>query len=356
MDSSTDFSSSTSIPNQSKSTAEDPSFDNTSNFQTYGHGDNFDLVLSFPCTENFPYRCPTSVVTLLVFLLGIIGNTAVIVIMKRKRLFRKTSHMCILILAINDSWSLLCNITREFVLYPNLDYFRLKFGFFEPFCVIFFVLFYTPYLCSSINIVFMAYERYILVTNPLEYMKTHTTKRAVFRALIAFITFLIINTSYAIVMSETSKCPDYLFYSEYYAFISVPFIVLSSVLLLLFHCLKIVKLSKLQILGTKHLRNAQSHWRMTKIVYVIVIIYILSQIPYVVYDIISTCDTFGLFVWPEKNYAILLEYGIVIFLMNYAVNPFIYWLTPLRCNCNPKSLQSTSDTSNTISTIGSPDS
>lgn len=298
-----------------------------------------------PCTVNFPYECPVTVIVLLIVLLGIIGNTAVLVAMKRQRLYKKTSHMCILILALSDILALLVNIAREFVFYPNIDYFDAVYGFPEAFCIVFFVLVYSPYIFSSVNVVFMAYERYVLVTNPLVYHETHTAQRAACRALIALIVILIINLIYAIIMSDRSECPDYLLHSEYYAFISVPLIVFSSFLLMFFHCVKMVKLSKSQSMKERYTINMRKYSRMTKIVYIIVIIYILSQIPYVVYDIVSTCETFELIEWSEENYETILEVGIVIFPVNYAVNPFIYWLTPVNWGCRVKSSSFTCRTS-----------
>lgn len=285
----------------------------------------------YPCSPDYSYNCPVTVLALTITLLGVVGNLAVIITMVRQRRYRVTSHSCILVLAVNDLVSLLCNTSRECIYFPNQSYFVHTYGASSTFCITFFVVNYTPYQCSCWNVVFLAYERYVLMTRPLVYMHTHTPKLVIIRALVAFTITTLINLCYSIVMTNLSKCPEFILHPSYYALISVPSIFTSFVFLVFFHFSKVSKIRKMKLLEGRHTQIRKKFSRMTNIVYVIVIIYILSQIPYLLFDVVTTYETFTFKIWSLETFDIVLHVGIVVFLLNYAVNPFVYWITPLRC-------------------------
>jgi hypothetical protein len=275
-----------------------------------------------------------AVIAIVIATLGITGNIAVIVSLIRKKLYRKTSHMSILVLAVTDVLCLLVIIIRECVYFPNEFYIVEKFGFSNAFCIALFVFNNTPYLSSCWNVVFLAYERYVLVTNPLVYINVHTPKVVVIRALVAFALVTIVNLVYAlitVVATGIGKCPDFVLLPLHYGFVTFPMISTALFSLIFFHCSKVSKLRKSTQLKGRHARNEQRFPHMTTIVYIIVIIFIVSQIPYLIFDVISIFEHFELMAWPFEYLDILLHISIIVFLINYASNPFIYWITPLRC-------------------------
>lgn len=301
------------------------------------------VTFILPCSPDFPYSCPITVIALSIVLVGTVGNLAVIGTLIRQKLYKKTSHMCILILALTDLLSLLLNATRECLYFPNEDYFIQTYGLSDRFCIAFFVANNTPYLGSCWNVVFLAYERFVLVTNPLVYMESHTYRYAAIRGFVTLVILTIINFCYSLIMTELSKCPGFILHPSYYAFISVPTIVFALFLLLYFHCAKIRKLKRINSLEGRHVRNMPNLSNMTGTVYVIVIVFIVSQIPYLIFDVISIYESFVYVSWPLEYYDIILHVSIIVFLINYSINPFIYWITPLRTKFKRiKNLQPTS--------------
>ncbi|XP_056006911.1 neuropeptide Y receptor type 6-like [Ostrea edulis] len=315
---------------------------------------NFPSSFVFPCSPDFPYLCPVAIIAIVISTLGIIGNIAVIASMVKEKLYRKTSHMSILVLAVIDVLCLFVIITRECIYFPNEFYFVEKFGFSNTFCITFFVFNNTPYLSSCWNVVFLAYERYVLVTNPLVYINNHTPKVVVIRALVAFILVIVVNVAYAlitVVMTGISKCPDFVLMPLHYGFVTLPMISASLFSLIFFHCSKVSKLRNSTRFKGRHTRNEQQFPHMTTIVYVIVIIFIVSQIPYLMFDVISIFEHFELITWPYEYLDILLHVSIIVFLINYASNPFIYWITPLRIRCRRKTPKSSTEITNASITV-----
>lgn len=265
--------------------------------------------------------------------LGIIGNIAVMVSIVRQKLHRKTAHMSILVLAVTDLMCLFVILVRECVYFPNDYYLAEKYGFSVSFCIGFFVWNNTPYLSSCWNVVFLAYERYVLVTKPMVYRVSHTAKSLVIRAVVTFILVTVVNLVYALMIVQTgiSKCPEFVLQPKHYGFITVPTISVSVFLLIFFHCSKVSKLKHHSEFEGRHLRNLQHNPQMTTTVYIIVIIYIVSQIPYLIFDVMSILDSLKLIGWPFEFDNVLLHISIIVFLTNYAIDPYIYWMTPLAC-------------------------
>jgi hypothetical protein len=272
-------------------------------------------------------------IALVIATCGIVGNIAVIVSMIRKKLYRKTLHMSILVLAVTDVMALIMIVLGDCFYLPNEAYFVKLFDITNTTCISFFVLNSTPFLSSCLNVVFLAYERYVLATKPLVYKSVHTPKIVVIRALVAFVLVAVLNLLYsliAVVATGISKCPEFVPKPSLYGFVTFPLISASLLSLIFFHSSKVSRLRKSASLKGRYARNEQQFPHMTTIVYVIVVIFIVSQIPYLVFDVFVILEYFELLAWPSEFMDILLPISIVIFLINYASNPFIYWITPLR--------------------------
>jgi hypothetical protein len=312
--------------------SDDNSNNHASPWESYWmEGGAFPSEFILPCSPNFPYSCPVAVTAIVIALLGIIGNIAVVVSIVRQNLHRKTAHMSIMVLAVTDLLCLIVIIVREIVYFPNDYYLVDKYGFSVGFCIGFFVWNNTPYLSSCWNVVFLAYERYVLVTKPMVYMVSHTAKFLVIRAVATFLLVTIVNLVYAILIVQNgiSQCPEFVLQPKHYGFVTVPIIFASVILLIFFHCSKVSKLKVRTSFEGRHSRNIQRIPHMTTTVYLIVIIYIVSQIPYLIFDVMSILESVKLIDWPFEFDNILLQISIVVFLTNFAINPFIYWITPV---------------------------
>lgn len=107
----------------------------------YGY---FSSNYTWPCSYRFPYLCSVSISAICIAVIGILGNLAVIVSLIRGKLYKKSSHMSILVLAITDIMFLVVFIIQEFIYFPNEFY--LKRFFSAELCVIIFVMINTPML------------------------------------------------------------------------------------------------------------------------------------------------------------------------------------------------------------------
>jgi hypothetical protein len=280
---------------------------------------------------------------------GIVGNIVVMISMIRENLYRKTLHMSILVLAVTDVLSLILIVLGDCVYLPNESYFVEIFDMSNGICIAFFVLYSTPFLSSCLNVVFLAYERYVLATKPLVYQSIHTPNIVVIRAFVAFVLVAAVNIVYAliaVVVTGISKCPEFVTKPTLYGFVTFPLISAFWLTLIFFHSSKVSKLRKSASLKGRYTQNEKQLPNMTTVIYIIVIILIVSQIPYLVFDVFVILEYFELFAWPSEFMDILLPISIIIFMINYASNPFIYWITPLRCRQNLKTSKSYKETTN----------
>lgn len=143
------------------------------------------------------------------------------------------------------------------------------------------------YSCSITVIVFLSYI--VTTVGNLAMIGTFIRHRLYKKTLLSeFVTFvdLTVLNVYSFIMTELSKCPGFILHPPYYAIISVPTIVVALFLLFYFHCAKIRPLRRINYLDGRHVRNMQS-LSMTMTIYVIVIVFIVSQIPYLIFDVIS---------------------------------------------------------------------
>lgn len=72
---------------------------------------------------------------------------------------------------------------------------------------------------------------------------------------------------------------------------------------------------------------------MIKIVYIIVIMFILLQIFYFIFDVVFIFELFDNNIWLMEYYDVIFNIGIVVFFVNYVSNLFIYWIILFSCVC-----------------------
>ncbi|XP_061166807.1 olfactory receptor 51V1-like [Saccostrea echinata] len=277
------------------------------------------------------------------------GNIATFVHILYRRLHKEVTYMCILLVALSDSLSSALVYISMFMLYPNL----FKFYFNIPLCVVFFWMTFTPFMWSSGNLVLLAYERYFLIINPLRYHSSHTSKRALKTSLVILFVMSLITISYAVALSFIKQCPNFLFVMYYFAFIGVPIVLIIIGMLVYLHCSKLMKLRTLPNISLRVIKRRQFS-EMTFKVYLICITYAFGQMPFVINDIIVLLTEYKVLVSTERITNILYQIGTVALLTNYAVNPFVYFLSFDRlisfCKFKNKSLYIANSTENTNTT------
>lgn len=274
-------------------------------------------------------------------LISIFGNAATITNVLRRRMYETGTYVCILLLAMSDLLATVLVYISMFVLYPMM--YELYFNI--PLCVLFFWIGFTSHFWSGSNLVLLAYERYSLITNPFRYQTFHTKCRAVKTSLLMLFILSVLCIVYAVVLSFTKSCPEFLLIMYYFAFIGVPFFFIITGMLLFLHCYKLIKMKKMPNLSLQT-SNKKGFSELTTKVYLICITYVFSQIPFVINDLMVLFIQYGVLGPSEMWTHVLYQIGTVSILVNYAINPFIYFLSFKRMKslCKVKRKEITSST------------
>lgn len=151
-------------------------------------------------------------------------------------------YMFILVLVVIDILCLIEFMIREFIYFLNEFYIIEKGVFIDELCVIIFVLINMFYFCFCWNVMFLVYERYILVINFFVYIVKYMLKIVVVWVIIIFVMMVIINIVYVIIMINFLRCLDFVMYFEYYGLIIIFIVVLLMFLLIFFYCFKVYKI------------------------------------------------------------------------------------------------------------------
>jgi hypothetical protein len=239
-----------------------------------------------------------------------------------RRLYKTVTYTCILLLSLSDFLSVVNLYIGMFILYPNLYsyYFNI------PLCILHFWASFTPFLWSSGNLVVLAYERYSLITNPILYHISHTSCRAITKS-VAILTFMsMLNITYAVITSYYKVCPDFLLNVYYFAYIAVPTYFLVTGMLLYFHCSKLIRMKRHPPLavGVKKKRRFSE---ITTKVYLICLSFVVGYCPFIINDILVLLTEHNVLDSNEGLTRLLYQIGTITMLANFAVNPFIYFLS-----------------------------
>lgn len=274
-------------------------------------------------------------------LISILGNAATITNVLRRRMYESGTYVCILLLAVSDLVSTVLIYILMFILSPMMNelYFNI------PLCVLFFWIGFTSHFWSGSNLVLLAYERYSLITNPLRYQTFHSKRRAVKISLLILFILSVLCIAYAVVLSFTKSCPEFLLTMYYFAFIGVPFFFIITGMLLFLHCYKLIKIKRMPNLSLQT-SYKKGFSELTTKVYLICITYVFSQIPFVINDLMVLFIQYGVLGPSETWTHVLYKIGTVAILANYAINPFIYFFSFKRMKslCKVKRKEITSST------------
>lgn len=274
------------------------------------------------CSVHEFLTCWLIPVSSILSLISIFGNVATITNILRRRMYKNGTYLCILLVAMGDLLATIIVYVFMFILFPMMFELYLNI----PLCVLFFWVGYTYHFWAGSNIVLLAFERYSLITNPFRYQTFHRKHRAVKISLLNLFILSVLCIAYAVVLSFIESCPEFFLIMYYFAFIGVPFFFIITGMLLFLHCYKLIKIKNMPNLSLQT-SNKKGFSEMTTKIYLICLSFVFSRIPFVINDFMVLFIQFGLLGPSEMWTHLLYQIGTVFILANYAINPFIYFLS-----------------------------
>lgn len=319
------------------------------NFSTFSRNGSFDFypdkfeIHIFPhCTDDaeLPFyiikrKCWVSVMCLSLSILGIIGNVTTVSIIAVMKRFHQPTFICILCLACSDLMTIVTNYIFRFFLLTNSlsirntiinqhdpDYHQI---YVTVYSLGVWLGWYLGFTWSSANTVLLSVTRFLLIVHPLKAMTFMTNKRIAVISSLGFVTSLLICLvpiclKVFLTGEENWKvvsASEFVFRITVFLFPVVTIIVL--------HVMKMRAISKSVRLRTQ----AGITRAMNIVIIIILLLYVLCHTSYVISDTIQLAMSLGISVSLESAWDKLFAITDILFVINYAVNPFIYFGTVL---------------------------
>ncbi|XP_038051355.1 somatostatin receptor type 2-like [Patiria miniata] len=152
------------------------------------------------------------VINLILGIIGLMGNTIVVLTVRKTRSFHDITHYLIVSLAMSDFLCCLffiCSIL--FVVEGRPIQVDIPQGFFgEIFCRLFWSLhlFWSAFFASAFNLVVVTFERYFAIVHPIAYARSFTKKRGLMLAVSAWALGFLLETEFLIrfYVNDSGEC------------------------------------------------------------------------------------------------------------------------------------------------------
>ena len=281
------------------------------------------LVYMNTCGFTHYYHCAVVVVYSIIFIFGVIGNSVVIYILSTKERFqRKATFTSINLLAISDVLALTCSYVSD-----------IAYGF-DPERIMKYItglgvnivdsLSYLPFLLSLYSVVMLALVRYKVVAYPLVISKLKSPKFLIIVYLI--ITAICFTLLLAIALVSPETLPEDFHYNENPTYILNPALLFTIAVLFILHALKVYRLR--QSLSARTYNIKSSIRRMNIAIYIIMCLFIISQLPIIICDVLEIMKRNGIdLTLSDNSFIVLVSVGSVFYLINHAINPYIYFVS-----------------------------
>ena len=251
----------------------------------------------------------TLVIVLSIFVLGCIGNIVTIVIVLCSQKLHTPAYTMIVCLAVSDAFSLSVCIL---VYYTNINILMVCSGIDSKFAFVLCVIFdIQSRLNAGSQLCILASVRYVAIVNPLKFKIKCTTRSVIVISVLGWVIVLLIAVSVVCVGSNLFTSTLQL--CQVLVFINVANFIIPTSIFIVLHCLKLRALRRSPTLNNKSLV------RMNVVMTLIILIYILSS-SLICIDRALVCFA-----------RIWLDYDKFAFLLNCAINPFIYFFASPPC-------------------------
>ncbi|KAM9779715.1 somatostatin receptor type 5-like [Neosynchiropus ocellatus] len=283
---------------------------------TPGHRGNMSSV------EPLPFNVVTAVIYIVVFIVGILGNSLAIIVMLRYAKMKTVTNIFILNLALADELYILgipflgTNSSLSYWPYGNF------------FCKVCMTADAMSQFTSTFCLTAMSIDRYLAVVHPIRsanWRKPQVVK--VFSAMIWIVSFLVVLpvSMYSHVQEELNTCnlswppPEntwaiaFILYTSILGFFA-PLIVISICYLLI-----VVRVRSAGVRAGITKRR-KSERKVTRMVVIIVLVFILCWLPFYVTNIVNL-----FYIIPENNATAAVYFTLVILTyVNSCANPILY--------------------------------
>lgn len=286
----------------------------------------FSFLLKTPCIYN---KCSSDMyivfwIGIIMLLMGIFGNVYTLVKICRSKLYKSTTYACILMLVISNIVVLFLHPFR-FSVFINAHLYHKPS---QPGLIA--LLFggnmtYIPVFWSAMNTVYFAYERFFLIRYPHLYFVHHTSRKIVIRSvatlLIAIALWSTLLTGVHFLFRESIEISI----ASLVAAIRSVNLLTVLILLPLFHKSK-----------TQHLQDEETgqHYQelarsMTIRIVIILIVFIVSQIPDYAYLWVRFYDTLNRTKYSSRMVTIITGF----YQINFSISPYIYFIIQAKFTC-----------------------
>lgn len=288
----------------------------------------FTLLFKIPCIYD---KCSSDMYIVfwignIMLLMGIFGNVYTLVKIVRSKLYRSTIYACIIMLVTTNMVVLVVHPFR-FSVFINAHLYHKP----SPPGLIALLfggnMTYIPVFWSAMNTVYFAYERFFLIRYPHLYFVHHTSRKIVRRSVATlFIAIALWSTLLTGVHFLFRESIEISIAGLVAAIRSVNLLTI-LILLTFFHKSK-----------TQHLRNEETGEQyeelarsMTVRIVIILIVYIVSQIPEYVYVWVHFYDILNHTKYSSRMVTIITGF----YQINFSINPYIYFIIEAKFTCKP---------------------
>ena len=308
----------------------------TSDFENANITD--EMHTSYTCGPSGIYPCPVFIACSVIFVAGFLGNVFSIIVLSAKKEYReKATFVSINMLCVCDLLALTVTYVVDMFIGP--EYWA------ESYistlqCTAAIAVGMTPFLLSCYSVCMLALVRYSLVAYPLKVgilrsrkviILLHVAGAAVIATVLAFLVRISLNTM---------SCFEAFNQNGYLAYTHPPAILGTVVLLFTLHALKVRRLHR--CMSARTYNTKLSIRRVNIIIYIIMCMFIVCQTPFIICDVLQLLVDYGVVVLSYRSFEILYSVGIVFYVLNHAVNPYIYFISYL---CFKRSHQQDHDAS-----------
>ena len=299
-------------------------WNNTANFTESG--------ISFAtCGLNEYYHCAVFIICTVIFVFGFIGNIVAIFFLSTKRQYKKNAtFVCINLLCFSDVLALTLTYFADMFASP-VDWAEVYFTTLQ--CTVLIAFCLSPFLLSCYAVGVLAIVRYHLVAYPMRISKLRSRSFVIFLYVFGATVFVVIMAIVGRVSLETMTCYHAMYYNGNLVFTHPPAILGTVIFLFTLHALKVRRLR--QSLSARTYNVKASIRRINVIIYIIMCLFIICQMPFIVNDVLQLLDDFEIISLSDYFFKILYNIGIIFYILNHAVNPYIYFISYLCFQKNP---------------------
>ncbi|XP_040047710.1 somatostatin receptor type 5 [Gasterosteus aculeatus] len=271
-------------------------------------------------TALMPFNIITAVVYIIVFIVGLLGNTLVIYVVIRYTKMKTVTNLYILNLALADELYILgipfLGTNSVLSYWPYGDFL----------CKVYMTADAMSQFTSTFCLTVMSIDRYLAVVHPMRSAKWRKPQVAkIFNAVVWVVSFLIVLpvTIYSNVQEEFNACN--ITWPEPHELQSIIFILYTSILgffgplvvICLCYLLIVIKVRSAGVRAGLTKRR-KSERKVTRMVVIIVMVFVLCWLPFFTTNLVNL-----VYIIPENNAAVYF-FLVILTYVNSCANPILY--------------------------------